>query len=68
VWTPANYAALTELLAEQPVHWRFYLKHRVFDGLAAMSHAERGGDGSDVRKVFAKLLLEFPQLRRQAAE
>ncbi len=68
VWTDANYAALTELLASQPVHWRFYLKHRLFDAVAALPATQRKGDGSEVRSAFARLMLEFPQLRREAAE
>jgi N-methylhydantoinase B len=68
IWTDANYAALTELLASQPVHWRFYLKHRLFDAVAALPATQRKGDGSEVRSAFARLMLEFPQLRREAAE
>lgn len=63
VWTQANYQALTELLAQQPVHWRFYLKHRVFDAIAALAPEERNGDGSEVRRVFVRIIDEFPQLR-----
>ncbi|MGI9409052.1 MAG: hydantoinase B/oxoprolinase family protein [Hyphomicrobiaceae bacterium] len=62
VWTEANYATLAQLLARVPVHWRFYLKHRVFDALAALPADDRRGDGSDVRQVFAELLKEHPQL------
>ncbi|MFM9848304.1 MAG: hydantoinase B/oxoprolinase family protein [Hyphomicrobiaceae bacterium] len=68
IWTEKNYAALTELLAAQSVHWRFYLKHRVFDAVAALPDSERKGDGSEVARVFAKLIEEFPQLAAQAAE
>jgi N-methylhydantoinase B len=68
VWTEKNYATLAKLLAAQPVHWRFYLKHRVFDAIAALPEGERKGDGSDVARVFAKLIEEFPQLAAQAAE
>jgi N-methylhydantoinase B len=68
VWTEKGYATLTKLLAAQPVHWRFYLKHRVFDAIAAMPESERKGDGSEVARVFAKLVEEFPQLAAQAAE
>ena len=68
VWTDGNYGALTELLAGVPVHWRFYLKHRVFDAIAALDPSERKGDGQEVRRVFAKLIDEFPQLRQAAAE
>ncbi len=68
VWTDANYRALTELLFQQPVHWRFYLKHRVFDAMAALPAAERKGDGSEVARIFAQIIAEFPQLRPAAAE
>lgn len=33
VMTPDRYDALTAILAAVPVHWRFYLKHRIFDRL-----------------------------------
>ncbi len=68
IWTEKSYATLTKLLAAQPVHWRFYLKHRVFDAIAALPDGERKGDGSDVARIFAKLIEEFPQLAAQAAE
>ncbi len=68
VWSDANYAALAALLSAQPVHWRFYLKHRVFDAIAALPAGDRIDDGSEVRRVFAKLIDEFPQLRTTAAE
>lgn len=35
VWTPDRYALLTAFLASVPVGWRFFLKHRVFDAVAA---------------------------------
>ena len=30
VWTQANYDALTEVLSSLPVHWRFFVKHKIF--------------------------------------
>jgi len=39
VWTPGNYAALTETLAALPVHWRFYAKRRIFEAVAAIPEA-----------------------------
>ena len=62
VWTEANYAALTESLAELPVHWRFFMKHRIFEAIEAMGEAERKGDGSEVRAVFAEAVARYPQL------
>jgi N-methylhydantoinase B len=63
VWTEANYARLTELLASTPVHWRFYLKHRIFDAVTGLPADARKGDGSEISAIFGKLLDEFPQLR-----
>ncbi|MFM9942327.1 MAG: hydantoinase B/oxoprolinase family protein [Hyphomicrobiaceae bacterium] len=69
LWTKANYAALTDLLAAVPVHWRFYLKHRIFDAMTQVPDSERRGNGDDVRTIFRTLQAEFPQLASlQAAE
>ena len=62
VWNQANYEALTECLADLPVHWRFYAKHRVFAAIDSMDPARRCSDGSDVRRLVAALRDEFPQL------
>lgn len=68
-WTDANYMALAELLQTLPVHWRHFLKKRVFEEVAAMPAEERRGDGREVRKAFAQAVQEFPQLRpHRAAE
>ena len=68
-WTDANYAALTELLATLPVHWRHYMKKRIFAALAEVPTYQRRGDGSEVRRAFEAAVGEFPQLRpAQAAE
>ncbi len=63
IWTPAAYAALTELLAATPVHWRFFVKHRGFEAIEAMDQSALVGDGSDVRTAFAGVVERFPQLR-----
>jgi N-methylhydantoinase B len=60
VWTEANYAALTEILARLPVHWRHYAKRRIFALVEA--DPDRRGDGSEVRAAFAALQAEFPQI------
>jgi len=68
-WTDANYAALTELLATLPVHWRHYMKKRIFAALEEIPAHQRRGDGSEVRRAFELAVGEFPQLRpAQAAE
>jgi N-methylhydantoinase B len=62
-WTKSNYAALTELLGALPVHWRHFLKRRVFEEVDALPAGARRGDGSEVRTAFATAVQEFPQLR-----
>ena len=66
LWTQANYAALTELLQALPVHWRFFVKHRVFEAVEALDETELHGDGSEIRAVFAGVLKNYPQLRLPA--
>jgi N-methylhydantoinase B len=59
VWTRANYDALTDILAGIPVHWRFFVKGRIFD---AMDEAA-ADDGSTVRAAFERILEDHPQIR-----
>lgn len=40
IWSVERYAWLTAFLAAQPVSWRHYLKHRLFDLVAEGRHAE----------------------------
>lgn len=60
VWTPANYAALTEALARLPVHWRHFAKRRIFAAVEA--DPARTGDGAEVTRAVAALHAEFPQI------
>jgi N-methylhydantoinase B len=62
VWTNANYAALTALLSELPIHWRFFVKHAVFDIVEALPAHARKGDGSDVERAFAVARAQLPGL------
>ncbi len=71
LWTPANYEALTGILASLPVHWRYFIKHRIFESLERLSPEHRSGDGREVTEAFEAILREFPQVRasqRPAAE
>lgn len=61
IWTDAAYDALTEILFGLPIHWRFYIKHRIFAAVEAMP-ADQRGSAETVHRVFAQLLTEFPQL------
>lgn len=60
IWTDANYATLTEALARMPVHWRHFVKRRIFGAVAA--DPDRRGDGTEVRRAVAALHDEFPQI------
>ena len=62
VWTDRNYETLTDCLASLPVHWRFYAKHRIFATVEQLDPGEVDSDGADIRRIFAALVEEFPQL------
>jgi N-methylhydantoinase B len=64
VWTRENYDVLTELLAATPVHWRFFVKHRIFE---AIESAETIASGEAVRACYDRVVEEFPQLRAALA-
>ena len=57
IWTPDRYDALTALLARLPVHWRHFVKHRLFDAVATP------GAAADVEAAFAALAAAHPELR-----
>jgi N-methylhydantoinase B len=61
-WTRPNYDALTELLASLPVHWRFFIKARLFEAMEALDSDERAGDGSEVRALYQSIAREYPEL------
>ena len=65
VWTDASYAALTEQLARLPVHWRFFVKHRIFEALGDDPGREGLLDGSAVQQIFDTVVAEYPQLTEQ---
>ena len=71
LWTRANYDALTAILAELPVHWRYFIKHRIFERLAELPPERCYGDGREVAEAWEAIAREFPQVRlgaRPAAE
>ncbi|MBK1658405.1 hydantoinase B/oxoprolinase family protein [Paracraurococcus ruber] len=57
IWTPARYAALTELLATLPVHWRHFVKLRLFEAVT------EPGSAADIAAAFAALGEAHPELR-----
>jgi N-methylhydantoinase B len=60
-WTPERYDALTRILREVPVNWRFYLKHRFFAAMDADPRAVAPGKAG-VYALYDKLRAEFPDL------
>ena len=67
VWTRENYEVLTAILAREPVDWRFFVKHRVFETIERIPVDERTGMGEEVRWAFAVLAAEYPDLAEHAA-
>lgn len=61
-WTRDNYDALTEILAGLPVHWRFFVKHKIFEMIDALPDAEQTGTGAEVRRAFDAVWAQYPQL------
>ncbi|WP_454692432.1 hydantoinase B/oxoprolinase family protein [Achromobacter aloeverae] len=61
VWTHARYAALTALLAQLPVSWRYFIKHQIF---RAVGNAPPAGedDGSDIYECFDEIARRFTEL------
>jgi N-methylhydantoinase B len=58
IWTNENYAVLSNLLAGLPVHWRFFMKHRLF---AAVAEDPNGGS---ILERFEKIVAKYPELSR----
>ncbi|MEM7250945.1 MAG: hydantoinase B/oxoprolinase family protein [Pseudomonadota bacterium] len=67
IWSAEAYAALTEILAELPVHWRFFTKHQLFERMGS-----EPGQHSDpvavLRETFAQLVDEHDELRRSVRD
>jgi N-methylhydantoinase B len=61
VWTDERYAALTRFLADIPVSWRFFVKHRIF-GATQSAVADPRLDVPDIELLFREVLAEFPDL------
>jgi N-methylhydantoinase B len=58
VWTRANYDALTEILAALPIHWRFFVKTKLFE----QARLPEKQTGFDVRAAFAAVCATYPQI------
>ena len=60
VWTRENYDLLTQILAAAPVHWRFFIKHRLFSGIG---NEVKTSNKEKINILFDEMLEEFPQLK-----
>jgi N-methylhydantoinase B len=60
VWTADAYDSMTALLASLPVHWRYFVKRKLMEGVT------RDGSGdAEVQAVWQALLAELPSMRPQ---
>lgn len=66
LWTRERYDALTAFLAETPVVWRHFLKHRVFAAVASQADAEIPVP-AQMQAIFAAIRKEFPAITEEAS-
>ena len=59
VWTPSQYDILTAIMAALPIHWRFFVKTKIFE---AIRDAGATGQEADVGQAFATVRSNFPQV------
>jgi N-methylhydantoinase B len=60
LWTRENYGALTTILLALPVHWRFFVKSKIFELLP--KQAARGDNRPRVHDAFAAVREAYPQV------
>ena len=60
-WTYDAYDLLTDILADLPIHWRFFAKTEVFRRMKGRSGA------AGVAEAFEEVCARFPELPRPAA-
>lgn len=54
VWTPQAYAQMTQLMAELPIHWRFFVKTELF--------ARLGEQADTLQESYQQVRTRFPQV------
>lgn len=59
LWTRENYDALTGILAALPVHWRFFVKTKIFE---LMPHQSRQSNRLAVLSAFDAVKQAYPQI------
>ncbi|MEY9536488.1 hydantoinase B/oxoprolinase family protein [Sinorhizobium fredii] len=55
VWTPERYDLLTRFLADVPVGWRFFLKHRIFDAVASLPAEDETPIDRQMGAIFGEM-------------
>jgi N-methylhydantoinase B len=71
VWTREAYEAFVRLVGALPVHWRYFVKQKLFAAVEALPPETRRGDPAQLHALFDALAAEYPQLaaaRARAAE
>ena len=63
IWTQSLYDALTDMLWQVPVNWRYYVKHKLMGAIAKLDTPDVGS--TDLQLAFDDLLNQHPQLRAQ---
>ncbi|HWK48023.1 MAG TPA: hydantoinase B/oxoprolinase family protein [Stellaceae bacterium] len=59
IWTRETYDALTVLLAALPIHWRFFVKTKLFE---LMPRAGVPANPPSLREVFAEVRAAYPEV------
>jgi N-methylhydantoinase B len=67
VWTRERYEVLTQILAGVPIVWRYFLKHKIFEALAAEERPEEGGTAV-IERIWRALRAQYPELAEAEAE
>jgi N-methylhydantoinase B len=67
LWNREAYRALVEILNELPVTWRFFVKHKVMEAMAALPKAQRKGTPGQVRQLAKRILADYPQTSEHRA-
>ncbi|PDT50280.1 hydantoinase B/oxoprolinase family protein [Sinorhizobium fredii] len=55
VWTPERYELLTRFLADVPVGWRFFLKHRIFDAVSSLPAEDEAPIDGQMGAIFGEV-------------
>ena len=63
IWSLTRYEALTRILAEVPVNWRYFVKHQIFKAIGKAAAPASGG-AEDVYRAYAEVVKRFSDLPR----